>query len=140
MAVVSERIASSFNRSRPTRSVAREISKIFFRFWHADLLDKRKSYGISGQVFRLIFSFLVNRRPRVVLDGKSSQEYSVNAGVPQGCILGPTLFPLYISEVSDDVICNIAICADDTTVYSKCDQASDLFQQLKLAAELESDL
>ena len=76
----------------------------------------------------------------MVLDGKSSQEYPVNAGVPQGCILGPTLFLLYINGLPDDGICNIAICGDDTTLYSKCDEACDLWQQLELASELESDL
>ena len=68
----------------------------------------------------------------MVLDGKSSQEYPVNA-----C---PTLFLLYINDLPDDAICNISIYADDTTLYSKCDQASDLWQQLELASELESDL
>ena len=76
----------------------------------------------------------------MVLDRKSSQEYPVNAGVPQGSILDPTLFLLYINDLPDDVICNIAIYADDTNLYSKCDQASDLWQQLELAFELESDL
>ena len=98
------------------------------------------SYGISGQIFGLISSFLSNRWIRVVVDGKSSQEYSVNAGVPQGSILGPTLFLLYINDLPDDVICDIAIYDDDTTLYSTCDQASDLWQQLELASELESDL
>ena len=72
----------------------------------------------------------------MILDGKSSQEHPVNAAFPQGSILGPILFLLYIN----DLICNIAIYADDTTLYSKCDQASHLWQQLELAYELESGL
>ena len=76
----------------------------------------------------------------MVLDGKSLQEYPVNAGIPQGSILEPTLFLLYINDLPDVVICDIAIYADDTTLNSKCDQASDLWQQLDLVSELESDL
>ena len=76
----------------------------------------------------------------MVLEGKSSQEYPVNAGIPKGSILGPTLLLLYINDFPDDVICNIVINADDNTLYSKCDQASDLWQQLELTSELKSDI
>ena len=55
-------------------------------------------------------------------------------------LLGPTLFLLYTNDLPDDIICDVAVYADDTTLYSKCDRASDLWQQLELASELQSDL
>ena len=75
LTIVSGRIAKTFNSSGATRDVALDISKPFDRIWHTVLLHKLKSYWISGQIFCLIFSFLSNRRLRVVLDGKSSHEY-----------------------------------------------------------------
>ena len=126
MTVVSDRIARAYNRPGTTQAVALEISKNFDSLWHPYLLHKLKSSAISGQIFGLISSFLSNRQLWVVLDGKSSQEYPVNAGVPQGSILGTTLSPLYTIDLPDDATCHIAIYADDTTLNSKCDHASDL--------------
>ena len=135
LTVVSGRVARAFNRSGAARAVALNISKPFDRVCHAGLLHKLKSYEISGQIFGLFPSFLSSRQLPVVADGKSSQEYAVNAGSPQRCILGPTPFLLYFDD-PPDVICSIAFYADDTTLYSKCDQASDLWQQLESASEL----
>ena len=85
------------------------ISKAFDRIWLARCLHKLKSYGISGQIFDLISSFLSNRWLEVVLDGTFSQEYPVNVEVPQGSILCPTLFLLYINDLPDDVICALTL-------------------------------
>ena len=91
--VVSDRIARVFNWSGATRAVAIDMLKasefcipVFF------------TNSVTGQVFGLVSSFLSNRRLRLVLNGKSSQEYSVNAGVPQGSIIDPTLFLLYTND------------------------------------------
>ena len=127
LTVVSDRIARAFNRSGATWAVSVDMSKGFNRVWHAGLLQKLRSYGISAQILVLISSFLSNGQLRVVLDGKSSKEYPVDAGVPKGSILGPTLFLLYINDLADDVIFNIAIYANDTNVYSECDQEPDLW-------------
>ena len=63
---------------------------------------------------------------RMVLYGKSPKEHPVNDGVTQGSFLGPRFFLLYINDLPDDAICNIAIYTDDPTLYSKCNKASDL--------------
>ena len=91
LTVVSNGITRTFDKSGATQAVALDISKAFNRVWHADLLHKLKSYRILRQVFDLISSFLSNRQLQGVLDGKSSHEYSVNAGVPQSSNLGAIL-------------------------------------------------
>ena len=114
--VVSDRIGKAFNMPVATQALALDISKAFDRVWN--------SYGISGQILCIISSFISNRFIdnrwlQVDLDGKSSQKYPVNAGVPQGSILDPILSLLYINnELPDDVICSIAIYTEDTTLYS----------------------
>ena len=108
-----------------------DISKALDSVWHAGLLHKLKSYGISSQIFGLISSFLSNRQcfQWFWMKEYSSQEYPVQDGDPQDFIVGSTLFLLYIKYLLD-VICNIAIYAYDTTLYYKCDQASDIWKQL----------
>ena len=93
---MSDGIARAFNTSGATRAVALDILKSFDRVWHAVLLHKLKSYGISGQIFGLFLLFSVIHGFGLVLDGESSQEHPVNAGVFEGNILGPTFFLLYI--------------------------------------------
>ena len=104
LTAVSDRIGRAFNKSEATRAVVFDIFNTFDRVWHASLLRKLTSYGILGQILALLLLF----------------------SVPQDSILGPALFRLYINDLPDDVICNIAIYAVDTTLYSKCHQASDL--------------
>ena len=125
LTAVSDRIARAFSRSGATWAAVLDISRAFDKVWYAGPLHKLKSYGISSQIFGLVSSFLSNRQLQVILDGKSSKEYPVN---PQGSILGPTLFLLHINDFPDEVICNIVIYADETTLYFKCDKASDLWQ------------
>ena len=82
LTVVSDILARAFNRSGTTRAVVLDIYKAFDRVWHAGLLCKVKSYGISQQICGLISSFLSNRQLCVVMDGKSSPEHQVNVEVP----------------------------------------------------------
>ena len=88
--VVSVRIARAYNRSGAIWAVPQYNQALWA--WYTSLLYKLRSYEISGQIFGFISSFLSNRSLWVVLDGKSSQEYSINAGVPEAPILGSTLF------------------------------------------------
>ena len=72
----------------------------------------------------------------MVLDGQSLTIYNINAGLPQGSVLGPTLFLAFINDLPDDVLSRIGIYADDTTVYSSIN-GSGQFEKVEMAAELE---
>ena len=114
------------DKSREARAVALDISKAFDKVWHPGLLHKLRSYGVQGDVFGYYCFFSsVDRKSRVVVDGKSSSDFAVNAGVPQGSILGPTLFLLFINDLPDDIISRIGIYADDTTLYSCLDEPTE---------------
>ena len=78
-------------------------------------------YLVSDMYEQIILFFLSKRRLKVVSNIKSSQDYSANAGVSEDASFGPALFQLYINDLPDKFICNIAINADDTTLYSKRD-------------------
>ena len=88
----------------------------------------------------IIKSFLSDRKIRVVLDGQSSSSYSINAGVLQGSVLGPTLFLIFINDLPDNILSKLAVYADDTTVHSCLGKTNDVFDKIEMAAELAVDL
>ena len=117
-----------------TRGIFLDISKAFDRVWHEGLVFKLKSYGISGSLLLLLQSFLSERFQRVALDGQSSEWTGISAGVPQGSILGPFFFLIYINDLPDEIISKIKIFADDSSIFSL------IVDQLRCSIELNSDM
>ena len=106
------------NPSLEVRGVFLDMSKAFDRVWHDGLLYKLKCNGIQGNVYNLLSSFLSNRYQRVLLNGQSSNWAKISAGVPQGSILGPLLFLVYISDISLNLKSSVKLFADDTSLFS----------------------
>ena len=106
------------NPSQEVRALFLDISKAFDRVWHKGLLYKIKNFGIEGNLFKLIESFLSDRYQRVTMNGQSSDWLSVKAGVPQGSILGPLLFLLYIYDLPEGLYSSLKLFAHDTAIFS----------------------
>lgn len=100
------------------RAVFLDISKAFDKVWHKGLLFKLKQNGIHGSLLKFFESYLQNRQQRVVLDGYCSEYTEVSAGVPQGSVLGPLLFLIYINDLEVDIKSKVKFFADDTMLYS----------------------
>ena len=100
------------------RSVYLDLSKAFDRVWHDGLIYKLKWCGVSGQLLSLVESFLKNRKQPTVLNGQCSRWGDISAGVPQGSILGPLFFLVYINDLTVDLKYNVKLFADDTSLFT----------------------
>ena len=125
--------------TRETRAVFLDISKAFDKVWHDGLVFKLKTYGITGPLLLLIESYLSSRQQHVILNGKSSDWSFITAGVPQGSVLSPLFFLIYINDLVDDDSCDAKLFADDTSlftvVYEETVAADQLNRDLKVVTD-----
>ena len=114
------------------RGVFLDISKAFDKVWHDGLIFKLRSNGVEGELLSLLKNYLQNREQRVV--GQTFGWRKINSGVPQGSVLGPLLFLIYINDLPDGIISMCKIFADDTSLFSK------VLDINKSVTELNTDL
>jgi retron-type reverse transcriptase len=98
-----------------------DISKVFDKVWHKGLLYKLKTIGVRDPLLGWFESYLTNRKQQVVIDGKSSEWQCIKAGVPQGSVLGPLLFLIYINDITENLETDCFLYADDTSLYDIVD-------------------
>jgi hypothetical protein len=116
-----EAIYNELDKSHEMLLLFLDISKAFDKVWHPGLLFKLRQSGVDNSLLRWFESYLSKRRQRVVVGGKSSQLLTLNAGVPQGSILGPLLFLIFIADLSSNLENPSSLFADDTTVIREID-------------------
>ena len=121
MVNITNDIGRALDSGKEIRVVFCDISKAFDRVWHKGLLFKLNQYGISGNLLLWFENYLSGRVQRVALNGNYSGWKCIKAGVPQGSLLGPLLFIIFINDIIDDIDACIKLFADDTTIYLTVD-------------------
>ncbi len=129
-------IHHSLDINLEVRSVFLDMSKAFDKVWHEGLLFKLKQNGIKGKLLNILKSYLSDRKQRVLINGSESDWGEIGSGVPQGSVLGPLLFLIYINDLENGIKSQIKFFADDTSLFSVVQNpilsASDLNHDLKL--------
>lgn len=116
---ITDSIIDGFNRNQVTGVVFLDISQAFDKVWHEGLIHKLMQYNFPPYLIHIIKSYLTNRTFEVHLQGAISSVRSIEAGVPQGSVLGPTLFNIYINDMPSIPRIEIALYADDTALIAK---------------------
>jgi hypothetical protein len=129
----------ALDKKKDVRIVFCDISKAFDKVWHAGLLYKLKTFGIHGSLLRWFKSYLSERYQKVVIKGQHSEVGLIRAGVPQGSVLGPLLFLIYINDITAITTSNIKLFADDTSLYIEVDSPNSTnMASATLNADLDS--
>ena len=111
----------ALDEKKDMRIVFLDISKAFDKVWHDGIIFKLRAMGIDGHLLEWFKDYLRQRHQRVVIGSCSSEWGEIKAGVPQGSVLGPLLFLIYINDITSVVQCNIRLFADDTTIFIDID-------------------
>jgi hypothetical protein len=118
-----DEFCKAVEKGKEIRVVFLDISKAFDRVWHAGLLQKLKGCGIRGRLLQWLQSYLKDRQQRVVINGVFSPWGKILAGVPQGSVLGPLLFLIFINDITHIIRrCKIRLFADDTCLFIEVDE------------------
>ena len=118
----------SIDQGYPTDVIYFDFHKAFDTVPHARLLLKLKEYGINGNLLCWLDGFLSNRRQRVLINGSFSQLSDVTSGVPQGSVLGPLLFTVYVNDLPPCVNSSLMLFADDTKLFHCIRSEMDVVQ------------
>ena len=132
---ITNEFSKALDAGKEIRVVFFDISKAFDRVWHKGLLYKLSKMGIAGNLMEWIKSYLFSRNQRVVVNGTESDWININAGVPQGSILGPLFFLVCINDIVLEVNCSIKLFADDTTIYIIIENSNTACELLNLNLE-----
>ena len=120
-----EELHQNLQDGKQTDIILLDFSKAFDKVSHEKLIYKLHGYGIRGKTLRWIKSFLNGRSQTVVLEGDCSEEVPVTSGVPQGSVLGPILFLVYINDLPEKVKSQVRLFADDTAAYLAINSLAD---------------
>ena len=107
-----------FDCGKEVRDVFLDVLKAFDKVWYDAIIFKLEQNGISGNLHKTLHDFLINIKQRVVLNGQVYSWSNVKAGVPQGLILGPLLFLVYVNDLAKGLSSNAELFADDTSLFS----------------------
>ena len=116
------------------RGVLLDISKTFDKVWHDRIIFKLKAYGVEGELLLLIKNYLENQNQRTVLNDQTSEWRKIMYGIPQGSVLGPLLFLIYINDLLDGINSLCKVFPEDTILFSK------VYDMYKSAREVSDDL
>ena len=116
-----------------------DFSKAFDKVTHSKMITKLADIGVNRQVTNWIEDFLRNRTQVVVVDGFHSSPCGVTSGVPQGSVIGPALFRVYINDLPDSIRSKVRLFADDTVIYSTTDKADELQKDLAALEKWEKE-
>ena len=111
-------ILENLDKGKDIKFIFCDVSKAFDKVWQRGLLHKLKKYGINRNLHKWFESYVCNRRQRVINEGSRSTWMTTTAGVPQGSVLGPYLFLLYINDIVEKINTNIRLFADDTSLFT----------------------